>query len=214
MYGFARTQCVQMTFVQHSTGKAWTNAWADNHALRNSIRHFAHAVLGHEAVCKLVKSMIRRGLQCALLASALFISITSASQSFDPHEPSGEVVHLTDENFDRLTDCELPWFIAVTAPWCACVMSHRWRSDRGGQQVQGATTMLVTTTGDPCNACRCTHCQDLEPIWREVAQRLKGEVHVGKASGKAVTLTVIRHALVINASQLLAVDCRKCSQMD
>jgi hypothetical protein len=66
--------------------------------------------------------MVRLGLRCALLASALLIGITSASQSFDPHEPSGEVVQLTDENFDKLTECELPWFIAVTAPWCALVM--------------------------------------------------------------------------------------------
>lgn len=45
-----------------------------------------------------------------------FATVTSA---FDPHEPSGEVVHLTDENFDELTDSTLPWFVAVTAPWWA-----------------------------------------------------------------------------------------------
>lgn len=33
-----------------------------------------------------------------------------------------------------------------------------------------------------------------------MAQRLKGEVHVGKASSMAVILTVIRHAVVVNAS--------------
>lgn len=62
--------------------------------------------------------MTARCRQCALLALALCCAgITSASQEFDPHEPSGKVVQLTDENFDKLTDCELPWFIALTAPW-------------------------------------------------------------------------------------------------
>ena len=183
---------VQMTFVQHSTGTAWQmHCEPLLLAPHSSIRSLAHVVLGHETVCKVVESMIRRGLQCVLLASALLIGITSASQSFDPHEPSGEVVQLTDENFDRLTDCELPWFIAVTAPWCALVMYHCRRGFCGCGWMWDATTTLATTTVDPCNACRCTHCQDLEPIWREVAQRLKGEVHVGKASGKEVTLTVI-----------------------
>ena len=88
-----------------------------------------------QALCEWVQSMIRPRLQCALLASALLIGITSASQSFDPHEPSGEVVQLTDENFDKLTECELPWFIAVTAPWCAVVMSRCWRGVRAHHQV-------------------------------------------------------------------------------
>lgn len=84
--------------------------------------------------------MVRVGLRCALLASALLIGITSASQSFDPHEPSGEVVQLTDENFDKLTECELPWFIAVTAPWCALVVSRCWRGVCGCRQMWNAST--------------------------------------------------------------------------
>jgi hypothetical protein len=154
-----------------------------------------------QALCAWVQSMVRLGLLCALLASALLIGITSASQSFDPHEPSGEVVQLTDENFDKLTECELPWFIAVTAPWCALVMSCCWRGVHGHHQLLKPPLTLVTHTADPCNACRCTHCQDLEPIWREVAQRLKGEVHVGKASCKAAVLTVIRCAVLCLSRQ-------------
>lgn len=40
-----------------------------------------------------------------------------------------------------------------------------------------AAPALICTNHPPS---RCTHCQDLEPIWRELAQKLKGEVHVGK----------------------------------
>ncbi len=52
-----------------------------------------------------------------LAAIAIVFNLVSAAPAFRPDEPSGEVVHLTDENFDKLTDCELPWFVAVTAPW-------------------------------------------------------------------------------------------------
>lgn len=74
--------------------------------------------------CVIRDSMTRLGLRCALLALAICAGSSAASTSFDPHEPSGEVVQLTDENFDRLTDCELPWFIAVTAPWCGNCMAQ------------------------------------------------------------------------------------------
>jgi thiol-disulfide isomerase/thioredoxin len=78
----------------------------------------------------------------SILTACLTLCIIAAS-AFKADEPSGEVVQLTDDNFDKLTEGGLPWMVAVTAPWC-------------------------------------THCQDLEPIWRALAQRLKGEVHVGK----------------------------------
>jgi len=58
-------------------------------------------------------SMFRRR---SILTACLILCIIAAS-AFKADEPSGEVVHLTDENFDKLTDGELPWMVAVTAPW-------------------------------------------------------------------------------------------------
>lgn len=37
----------------------------------------------------------------------------------ESRQPSGNVVKLTDQNFDGLTEAsQAPWLIAVTAPWC------------------------------------------------------------------------------------------------
>ena len=57
-------------------------------------------------------------MDARLIAATLLVILASTCASaFKADEPSGEVVHLTDENFDRLTDCALPWMVAVTAPW-------------------------------------------------------------------------------------------------
>jgi hypothetical protein len=109
---------LQMPSVHRSTGKAWTdfhiNALANYPPSAKRSLHPSTLEVAEYGRIVIKESMTRLGLQFALLALAFR---TAASKSFDPHEPSGEVVQLTDENFDRLTDCELPWFIAVTAPW-------------------------------------------------------------------------------------------------
>ena len=54
-----------------------------------------------------------------LAAGLLLAAILTAHASPEAHSPSGEVVKLTDDNFDALTaDASVPWFVAITAPWC------------------------------------------------------------------------------------------------
>lgn len=63
--------------------------------------------------------MLRRS---SVFVACLTLLVTAAA-AFKADEPSGDVVHLTDENFDGLTDGRLPWMVAVTAPWCAHLLS-------------------------------------------------------------------------------------------
>lgn len=72
-----------------------------------------------------------------------------ADLEVDSRQPSGNVVKLTDLNFDGLTESmQTPWLVSVTAPWC-------------------------------------THCNELKPTWKLLANQLKSEVHVGQVDGTA-----------------------------
>lgn len=72
----------------------------------------------------------------ALLSSIVVISLAAGSQTgrqqgLDRGQPSGEVVQLSDLNFDGLTaSSQLPWLVAVTASWCSScqVLKPKWRT--------------------------------------------------------------------------------------
>lgn len=54
-----------------------------------------------------------------VVASLLLAALSAAHATDEAISPSGEVIKLTDDNFDEVTaDTSAPWFVAVTAPWC------------------------------------------------------------------------------------------------
>eukprot|EP00208_Stichococcus_sp_RCC1054_P005065 CAMPEP_0206148568 /NCGR_PEP_ID=MMETSP1473-20131121/37011_1 /ASSEMBLY_ACC=CAM_ASM_001109 /TAXON_ID=1461547 /ORGANISM="Stichococcus sp, Strain RCC1054" /LENGTH=232 /DNA_ID=CAMNT_0053545947 /DNA_START=193 /DNA_END=891 /DNA_ORIENTATION=- len=62
------------------------------------------------------RAITHRSRLVPVLLLALALAVNTAAE---PSLPSGEVVKLTDDNFDELTaDTSVPWFVAVTAPWC------------------------------------------------------------------------------------------------
>ena len=85
----------------------------------------------------------------------------------------GEVVELTDLNFDELVTRGGVWFIDVYAPWWA--ISTRKRCTCIPLDHAQSTYQKL-----PCLMNRCSHCRELEPVWQEVARQLEGSVSVGK----------------------------------
>ena len=86
----------------------------------------------------------------------------------------GEVVELTDLNFDDLVTTRAVWFIDVYAPWW--VMSTH--TDVDMEALRPCTDHVFHSSS--CLLSRCSHCRELEPVWQEVARQLEGEVSVGK----------------------------------
>ena len=86
----------------------------------------------------------------------------------------GEVIQLTDLNFDELVTRGGVWFIDVYAPWWAT-------STRKKGHAYPWTTHRAITKAFPF-MIRCSHCRELEPVWQEVARQLEGAVYVGKVT--------------------------------
>ena len=54
-----------------------------------------------------------------VVANLLLAALAAAYATAEGVSPRGEVIKLTDDNFDEVTaDTSTPWFVAVTAPWC------------------------------------------------------------------------------------------------
>lgn len=86
------------------------------------------------------------------LLLALALAVNTAAET---NLPSGEVVKLTDDNFDKLTaDTSVPWFVAVTAPWCTHCQELKptWRNLAA--QLKGQVHVgEVTITPAVCSQC-------------------------------------------------------------
>ena len=84
----------------------------------------------------------------------------------------GEVIELTDLNFDEHVTRGGVWFIDVYAPW--------WATSTHKKSHAYPWTTHRAITNDVSLTSRCSHCRELEPVWQEVARQLDGIVNVGK----------------------------------
>jgi hypothetical protein len=81
--------------------------------------------------------------------------------------PSGKVVVLTDASFDNVTT-EGTWLIDLYAPW----YDHVYIYDLWCRTLAISVLLLLR---------RCSHCVQLEPVWRTVAkQQAAQNIHVAK----------------------------------
>jgi hypothetical protein len=109
----------------------------------------------------------------------------------------GEVIELRDDNFDSLTMKGI-WLVDIYAPWCVSP-DHQApplrptpppRALSPPRPLPPSSSRLTTAAAPPRR--RCTHCQKLEPVWRELARDLRASVNVAKADGTRNRVLLMR----------------------
>ena len=129
-----------------------------------------------------------------LLPPLLWLTAAALVASSAPTAPSSAVIQLTDLTFEPLTQASSgattgDWFIALTAPYDSHCRQQSCRA--------ASSRLCPALPLTDCAVCLlvcswCGHCQQLAPVWQQLAEELQGEVNVAALDATQETRTATR----------------------